>query len=265
VKVIKFMKSTLFKNALYAGLILIILGLILLIFSIKLNDSLFSSILNNLASVLFISALVAVINDVFLKHSLMEMIIEKLNVNNQVVEVGLKNIELGLEGFNSTDRIRNSQENIDIVHAYAASWTGNNFSALVDTLRNTNCNIRVVLLDPKAAIVPGLANHFRISESELINRIENVTQEWKKIYSESGIGDDRLKLYYHNGMQTNALYRIDNEIILIQLKLAHAKRTKLPYIICENTRKREDLFSVYLEEIEDLICESREIKLSDIK
>lgn len=249
-------------------LMLFLAGVIIGVFSqvVPGEHTLIRSVLDDIAAGFMFSAVLAFIQERISQSHLIELILSKVNLKKEISEIGVESINTGADKVDFNTLIENGKDNIDIVHAYGRTWTGTQYSSLVRKLRDSNCNIRVVLLDPNSDLIPAFAKYSRKTVQELKEEIEKVTKTLKRIYEDSGIDDvSRFKIYYHNGLQTTALYRADSKLIAVHLKLSsQSKELKFPTIICNATNTNHDLFHAYMEDMEDLINESTEIDLSTI-
>lgn len=235
---------------------------------IKTTYSTLSSVLSNLSVALIITGLFGLINEFIIKNAMLELIISKVQLKNAIEQTGLDDISFDWKTIPYRKFFESTKGQLDIVNAYGSTWTNSWEDELVTVLTNTECNIRVILLDPNSTtMIPAFADQYGILDEELKNKIIGVTKKWKRIYERSGINDpSRLKIYYHSGVQTIALYRFDNTIVSTLLRITKKPATafRFPSLICSKTDRLSDLFSIYIHEIEDLLLESREVSLNSI-
>lgn len=248
--------------------ILIILGLALFILGEYIEEYEFwSVILNNLGSTLLLSGVFGLLDQLILKQKLAEFILEKLKLKEEIDRTGIENIYYDIKDIDYKYYIKKAKKNLDIIHIYGRSWTTNLIDELKDKVFNSNCNIRVVLLSPDSLLIPGLAELFNYTEEELRNEILNSTKIWKNLDFEKSKQKRRktlsnLTLYYHKGFPAYSLYRIDDIIIHVSNKLSRGRTARLPSFVIKNTNHTNDLFDIYLDQIENLIAESEKIDLS---
>lgn len=258
--------------------IIVVLGLILLslvIFAINewINAScdgsvvnIIYSILNNIASAILISGILGVIDAYFLKSSLIDLILEKVKVKEQINSTGLEEVLPGIRNIDYSSYIKKAKKNIDIVHIYGRTWTNNYGDEIKEKLLKSNCTIRIVLMNPESPFVPALEKHFDYKQDELVKYIKDVSKVWRDMNKKVSKGKKRKKqgtieLYYHSGQPTNAMYRIDNRIVVVQTKSTKEKTTRLPSMIFRNLYNGECLYKTYLNEINELVRESIKVEL----
>lgn len=239
-----------------------------------------NSIINNIGSILLISGIYTILDNMFVKESLIELVVQKVGLDKEIDNTGLIRIDSTITNINYKDFFINASDNIDIVHNYARTWTTNNFDFIKNTVMNKECTLRVVLLNPKSPFVPALEKHYNYSEGQLTSLIDEVSQRWYGLYNEietkkkmcKGKGSSRYKntkcgtieMYYFNGQPTNSIYRIDNKIIVVNAKNSKQQSVYLPYYILQNNGDA-GLYALYLKEIETIISESEEIDFLEVK
>ncbi|WP_312906832.1 hypothetical protein [Tissierella praeacuta] len=247
--------------------VFIILGLILLIIGQEIESAFWESIINNIAATLFISGGFGLIDQYILKEKLIELILEKIQLKEQINKTGIEDVFFYINDIDYRYYLKDAKNYLDIVHIYGRSWTTSNIDILRDKLLNSNCQVRVVLLSPDSCLIPGLAEYFCYTEEQLRNSIVDVTKIWEEISQEKENQKKRkttstLSLYYHKGMPAHSLYRMDDRVIFVSNKLAKGRTTRLPSMVIKNTKHMEDLYCIYLDQIEKLIKESECIDLN---
>ena len=239
-----------------------------------------NSLINNVGSVLLVSGIYTIIDNMYLKKSLIELVIQlviqKVSLDKEIDDTGLIKIDSILTNIDYKEQFENAKTNIDIVHNYARTWTTNNFDFIKQTVLNNECQLRVVLLNPESPFVPALEKHYNYSEGHLVELINEVSDKWRSLCYEveakrrecSKRGSSSYKnkkcgtveLYYFNGQPTNSLYRIDNKMIVVSCKNSKEKSVFLPYSIYQNNGEK-GLYKVYLEEIETIIKEAEKVEI----
>lgn len=263
-----FWKHPYFSKSIVIAFILIIIGILLMCF---LSENPFW---NNVSSVLLVSGAFTVINDMFLKRSLIELILQKIELNQAIHDTGLTVVNRGLDKINYRDYFKKAKSNIDIIHNYGKTWTENNFGFIEKVVLYKKCKLRIVLLNPNSLFVPALAEHYGCSIEVLKKNIEEAVNTWRKLYqklkklnagkrsrTECGI----LELYFFNGQPTNSIYRIDNSIILIHTKNSKGKSIDLPYLVFQKDNDDDDkgFYDSYLNEVEAIIQEADKVNLEE--
>ena len=230
-----------------------------------------NNFLSNVGAVLLVSGVYTVVDNMYLKESLIELVIEKVSLDKDIESKGLVKIGATLTEIDYKNLFENAKSNIDIVHNYARTWTTNNYDFIKKTVLNSECKIRVVLLNPDSPFIPALEKHYGYSEGHLVELINEVSERWKGLakevaekraactlkksssYKNKKCGE--VELFYFNGQPTNSFYRIDDKIIVVNSKSSKEKSVYLPYSIYKENGET-GLYSVYLKEIETIIDEA---------
>ena len=237
-----------------------------------------NQLVSNVGSVLLVSGIYTIIDNMYLKKSLLELVIQKVSLDKEIDDTGLIKIDSVLTNIGYRELFEKAASNIDIIHNYARTWTTNNFDFIRNTVMNKECRLRVVLLNPESPFVPALEKHYGYAEGHLAELINEVTEKWKSLYCD--VEEKRkvcskkksstyknkhygsVELYYFNGQPTNSLYRIDDRIIVVNAKNSKEKSVFLPYTIFLNNGEK-GLYHVYLKEIETIIKEAEKVELAE--
>ena len=237
-----------------------------------------NQLVSNIGSVLLVSGIYTIIDNMYLKKSLLELVIQKVSLDKEIDDTGLIKIDSVLTDIGYRELFEKAASNIDIIHNYARTWTTNNFDFIRNTVMNKECRLRVVLLNPESPFVPALEKHYGYAEGHLAELINEVTEKWKSLYCD--VEEKRkvcsekksstyknkhygsVELYYFNGQPTNSLYRIDNRIVVVNAKNSKEKSVFLPYTIFLNNGEK-GLYHVYLKEIETIIKEAEKVDLAE--
>lgn len=227
-----------------------------------------NSFLNNVGTVLLVSGIYTILDNMFLKKSLVDLVLQKVNLQKDIVNTGLVKVGFVINNINYPEYFENAKSEIVIVHNYAQTWTNSYFDFIKKTITSKNCCLRVVLLNPKSAFVPALEKHYNYPQGELSKIIVNITNKWKELYDETerlrkeGHTCGNVELYYFNGQPTNSIYRIDDNIIVVNAKNSKSRSSYLPYMIYKNNGET-GLFHVYLKEIEAILDEADKIDFKE--
>lgn len=237
-----------------------------------------NEMISSIGSVLLVSGIYTIIDNMYLKKSLIELIIQKVGLDKEIDNTGLIKIDSILSNINYKNLFENAKNNIDIIHNYGRTWTTNNFDFIKKTVLNTDCHLRIVLLNPDSLFIPALEEHYNQS-GELIKFISDAVNTWKSLFIEVEEKRNALKsknnkskfknkycgsveLYYFNGQPTNSIYRIDDKIVIVNTKNSKDKSVYLPYTIYQNNGN-EGLYNVYISEIEAIIKEANKVNLKE--
>lgn len=238
-----------------------------------------NQLVSNVGSVLLVSGIYTVIDNMYLKKSLIELVIQKVSLDKDIDDTGLIKIDAVLTNIKYKEHFERATSNIDIVHNYARTWTTNYFDFIRNTVMNTECHLRVVLLNPESPFIPALEKHYGYVEGHLVELINEATGKWKFLYYDveekrkaclkkksSTYKNKRcgsVELYYFNGQPTNSIYRIDDKIIVVNAKSSKEKSVYLPYTIFQNNGEK-GLYHIYLKEIESIIKEAEKVELAEV-
>jgi hypothetical protein len=239
-----------------------------MIISQSVNNEFWKAIIRNIASAILITGIFSLLNQYFLKDKLVELILNKLNLKQDIDRAGIESLFSGIDDIDYRYFFKKAKKNIDILHIYGRTWTNNNIDEITNKYLNSNCNIRVILLSPNSLFVPALADHYNsehynCTPGNLRDIILEVANKWAEMVKKKHGRKSKnfLKLYFHFGQPTNSIYRIDDRIIIVQTKTSKGKTKRLPSIICKDTQRADDLYSIYMDEIELIIKESQEVDI----
>jgi len=231
-------------------------------------------IVQNIGSVMLVSGVYTIIDNFFLKKSLIDLVIQKVKLDREIDSCGVVELGSTLTNIDYKELIENAENNIDIIHNYGRTWTTNNFDFVKKIVLERNCNVRVVLLSPDSLFIPALECHYNYTTGELKKLIVEMSEKWnvlkeeleqKKLackkktnarYKNKKCGN--LELYYFNGQPTNSLYRIDDIVIVVNSKTSKEKSIFLPYAIYQNNGG-EGMYAEYVKEINTIIEESTKV------
>ncbi len=264
------MKNKIFKcNYIIVSLVLALFGIGVLYVSESYFTSIWKIIFSQIALAILISVIIGIINEYILKDSLVDMILEKIKIKEYVNKTGLEEMVSSIGEINYKYYFKNANKNIDIVHVYGRSWTNSNLDEINDRVIKSNCKVRVILVDPESKFIEGLEGHFDYNSGKLKEEIKNVSLRWKEIYDEKNKKNKKstqgnIELYYHKGHPSNALYRIDNRIIVVHTKTTKGRTTRIPGMVFKDTSKSDCFYEIYLKEIEELVNQSTKINFDNL-
>jgi hypothetical protein len=234
---------------------------------------------------LLISGIYTIFDTYFLKKELIELVIEKVNLNKNINETGLVEIGSNLSDIKYKEYLQGAEKNIDILHIYGRTWTNNNVDFIKDAVINRKCNLRVIIMNPESVFISALENHFNYPSGEIQKYIKEMTKIWKicndnviekqkyftdKAYKKSHPKQFKtknygsLKMYYYNGQPTNSIYRIDDKIIVVEGKTSSEKSTNTTYMVYKEINNCNSLYQMYLFELERIIKESTSVDFNTL-
>ena len=216
----------------------IISGLILLIWSQYISNDFLKNIVDDIAGALFISGAFGLVNELILKDKMIALILEKLKIKEEIDKTGILSFYKSPEVIDYKYYLSPAKKSIDIFHIYGRTWTHNNYNVLQNKVKNSNCKIRVILVNPDSKFINGLADTFNCSPRELKGRILEVEKIWRALYKEKERQKKRrsqssLELYYTDCFPAHSLYRFDDNLIHIQSKPTKGRSNELTTIVCK--------------------------------
>lgn len=233
--------------------IIILVGILFFYFSELANQTFWKAILSNIGAALLISGIFTVVNDFFMKDKLVEMIFKKLKLKEDIQRTGIDETILDITTVDYGYYIKKAEENIDVFHTYGESWTKTNHDHFVNKLQNSNCKIRVFLVSPDSKFLPALADQYNTTEEELKATIERVKILWESIYQKKKENKKSdLKLYFYDLFPSRTIYRFDDQIIVVDTRITRGRSSKLPVLICTDTKKTNDFFDYYTDELNEV-------------
>ncbi|MFD1021102.1 hypothetical protein [Thalassobacillus hwangdonensis] len=246
---------------------LVVIGLGALLIGQIIEVQFWQSFVNNVGTAILISGIFTGINEYYMKEKLVNLILSKLNLKEDINRTGIESVYHNIGEIDYGYHIKQAKSRIDIFHVYGRTWTNNHSDELTDRIINSNCKIRVVLLSPTSPYITALAKTYGITPDELKERVTEVSKTWESIYAKKNRkakkatqGD--IEVFYHDTNPAHSLYRIDNRVIVVQNKITQGKSKKLPSFICKDTSKPHDLYNYYVAELEDLVKSSNKYVLN---
>lgn len=264
------MKNKILKSKyIIVSLVLSLVGICLLYISESYFKEIWKIIFSQIAVAILISVIIGIINEYVLKESLVDMILEKIKIKEDVNKTGLEELVSSIGEINYKYYFKSASKNIDIVHVYGRSWTNSNIDEIQDRVMKSNCKVRVILVDPESKFIEGLEGHFDYDSGRLKEEIKNVSLRWKEIYDKKNIRNKKatqghIELYYHKGHPSNALYRIDDRIIVVHTKTTKGRTTRIPAMIFKDTKKNDCFYNIYLKEIDELVNQSTKVDFKNL-
>lgn len=243
--------------------------LFLYVSEIPSEKSKWKDVLENIGIAFFFTGIFGLVQEFILKNTLVELIISKLKLKEDIERTGVESVYPDLTELNYRPLLSKATKHLDIYHVYGQTWTNTYIDTIEDRLLYSNCKIRVILVSPDSKFISGLAETYNgKTEDELKKLIISAAKVWKDLYlkkvqHKGKKTQSKIELYYHSGLPANSLYRIDDKIVYVQSKMTKGKSKRLSAYVCRDTKKT-DLFDNYLFEIEALVNESEKVDWTSI-
>ncbi len=113
-------------------------------------------LISNVGSVLLVSGIYTIVDNMYLKKSLIELVIQKVSLDKEIDDTGLIKVDSTLTNIRYKEYFENAKSDIDIIHNYARTWTTNYFDFIKNTVMNKECRLRVILLNPESPFISAL-------------------------------------------------------------------------------------------------------------
>lgn len=230
------------------------------------NHPIIKSIFSNIGAALLISGVFTVVNEYIMKDKLVELIFTKLKLKEDIQKTGIDETTLESTSIDYRYYIKQSNRTIDVFHTYGETWTKANHDYFVDRLVSSNCKIRVFLMSPDSEFLPALAKHYGKTPQELKETIERVKKLWEDIYSKKPkkgrkLTQSDLKLYFHDMFPARSIYKMDDKVIVVDSRIMDGRTSTLPVLICSDTKKTNDFYDYYVNELNQLVLSAKEQSL----
>lgn len=156
---------------------------------------------------------------------------------------------------------------IDVCNVYGRHWLQENAEYFTRALGNPDTTVRVCMLSPESASLPGFCYQFSgMSQDELKKRIEEVHIEYLKIFNEARRRHGktgRLQIYRSLNIVNHGFYRFDDVIYFTPRQIASDKlaATPVPTLVYRKTSGADDFFSWLMRDFNFLITSNRDAVL----
>ncbi|PHC37067.1 hypothetical protein COF01_15410 [Bacillus pseudomycoides] len=231
------------------------------------GPTILKAVFSNIGAALLISGVVTAFSEYYTKNNLVEMIFKNIELKENIKKTGIDETLLNTSDVDYGYYIKKAKNTIDVFHIYGGTWTRNNHDFLVNRLLHSNCKIRIFLMSPNSKFLPALADQYGITPEELKSKIEEVKRLWEDIYAKKKsqrrkATQSDLKLYFHESFPSRSIYRIDDQVIVVDSKIIKGRSNKLPVLICSDTKKTNDFYNYYVTELDQLALQGTEQSLS---
>lgn len=238
------------------GLVLLLAGIILIFYSEKIENEIWKSGIEKLATAITITGIFSLINNLFLSFNLIEIILEKIKLNTDINDSGLIRVFNRFNKINFLDYFDKEIDEIDIAHTYGRTWTRQYEDELKNQVQNNDTKIRVVLQNPDSKFVSGLASHYGTTPDALKKMIEGTIHIWKEIRN-SVSKKSNIELYLADMLPSYSHYRFDDAIITIVNPKSKGKTKKLNAFSCKNQKAENTLYYNFHYDFKQLITNSK--------
>lgn len=156
--------------------------------------------------------------------------------------------------------IDGAKKEIDIVHIHGMTWTNRNRASLVNKLSNPNIKIRIMLLDVGGLFFAPYARFIGKDANFLFNKMNEMLETWKAMYNQATENGKQkgadVTIIFHKGFPSKSMYRFDSTIVVNPVTMTRDKTPLMPTFLCVKTDGKNNVFSSYLNEINNLVRNS---------
>jgi len=208
-------------------------------------------ILRQFATIVGISGIMSIILSRQNANQVIEMAVENTGVGKEAFFNGLKHISPSFKSVDYREKLKNTNQEIDIFVIYASSWLKENLGVIIEAVRNKNVKLRLCFLDPNSTSAKALNEKFE--EGDLISRIKDSLEFVKNTLSREKMIKNNIKVYLQKHVPQHCIYRMDDKIYVINYVLNPGRRDT-PVFCFEKKEMKTGLYSYYLGDLEGLLC-----------
>ena len=195
--------------------ILIIIGLVCYFVQGKIDETECPgchAVLGNVGSVVLISGLLTLLNNLIVKKYDDERLQKLLGLSESVTKSGLKTILTNCSEYNYTTLIEKS-ETFSVIMNDGLRWVGNNTPALEKRFNRKHSETELFLVDPEGEFLKVLAEKTSMSADALIAKIRQTVSLVESTYEKSG-QKGVLRVYYLRHYPTQTVFYADDCVIV---------------------------------------------------
>ncbi len=236
-----------------------ILSLLLLILSILIEDVFWSTVFNQLSTILLISGIWAIIYEMFLRTDFIritdentEKIINYVRVSDEMEKLGLLEIREDSLTFDYKPMFLESKE-LDIVINHGRTWVSRNSFILRKRFQDPTKKTRIFMLHPDSPMIEVISRKEGLPVSGVKDKISDAIRMLNEIRTET----TQLEIYGHFLFNPFSILLADEYAVSTGYYFALGRRTVPLYKF--GPIEGDCFFKVIKEDIEALIDFSEEI------
>ncbi len=238
---------------LLSNLLFFLIGILLFFISEHIKSASLKNITISIASIMLVSGIYNIINEYIIKKSLIDYIIVRVGLKKSVDYTGLQDVILKMNEVDFSNYIISVKKEIDIVHSYGETWTRNYYNIIEEEAEKRELNIRIFLLNPDSLFCESLSNHYDKTCEDMKNRIQKAAKQWYKLKMRLEEKKSSVEIYYFDGNPVHSLYRFDTTMVIILNKINNDYSHRIPTLICRKKEEQNGLFTIFNNEIIDLL------------
>lgn len=198
-------------------------------------------------ALIFVTGLLSIFWELLAKRSLVNEIIEKAGISQQILASGLQKVTPNFHRDIDWPALFADAHQVDIFFAYGGSWRAAHYEELNTLARRSGARLRVVLPDAEDAnIVAELARRFSEQTSEIEKKILKSRSEFEAMAKDAAA---HIEIWYLPRSPVFSYYRFDSTAVLA---LYHHKRIRAT-VPALAFAKPGSLYDYFSDEFESMI------------
>jgi len=191
------------------------------------------TVIQQLGGLLFVTAAITLIWEVFGKRAFLDEILAKAQVSRDVEFSGLMKVTDSFHTDIDWSRYIEHASKIDIFFAYGSTWRGSHDQELKRAAQRAEVRLRVVLPDPKDEQTVGeLARRFGYTTEKLRSLVEEAANYFRSLRAASAGHGSEISVWFLPAAPTFTFYRFDH-IGIIAMYTHRQERVGVPTFVFE--------------------------------
>lgn len=144
-----------------------------------------SSVLDNVASTLLVTALLSAAWEFIAKRAFLDEVLYKAGISRELALSGIEQARPTFHDWIVWPDLLDNSPTLEMFIAYGHSWRGSRLQSLRAWLKKGDTRLTITLPDPKdATTCDALAGRFQISRSDIIRHIQEALKAFLELQSE---------------------------------------------------------------------------------
>jgi hypothetical protein len=202
-------------------------------------------LINQVGGVLITTGAIAVLWDLFARRELMNEILEKTGVSDEVRDAGVQHLKAASKDISWKELIEGAKS-IDVFLAYGRSWFSNYSNSLQKFAESKSTSLNVYLPDPDdSSTMAILASRFGYS----VVQLQDLIAETVKNFSDLKKGDgSTVAIFYRKGYPTYTAQRFDRRWLVVSFYPNSVGRADIPTLLLGQGNYLDDFFQKDLDD-----------------
>ncbi len=196
-----------------------------------------NSLLEQVASLLFITGGWTVVYDMYLKKDFLSIVENIMRINNDNVNKILKFNEIGLDSIMQDSNhfqyevFLKRNKNIVIVLNDGRTWISHNEQHIVEKLNSEDCTMTFIVTSKDSEMIDVLARKQSVDRSAIIAKIDEFLESIARINRKSS---RKINVFVHKLYNPHSIFLGDEEVIITPY-LTSTGRNTVPLYLYKNT------------------------------